>query len=360
MVSDPAAFLPELSVIVPVLNEGPHLVSFLASLAKQRGVNFELILCDGGSVDGSFAVLSEKLRAFPFACRVVHSGPGRGRQLNAGAAAGRAPYLLFLHADSIFGDSYALFQGYSALKNAHELAGHTSIAGHFALVFHGHSAGNSWVYHHSAAKARLHRPYCVHGDQGFMLARSFLEALGGFDESLPFLEDVRLAKKVLSRGRWLLLPALLATSARRFESEGYARRQTLNALILACEDAGFGDWLSDLPEIYREQAACGRMRTGPFFRAIARKVRGLKRSERLKLWGRVGAFVCENAWQLGLMLDTARHYRRRLAPGQGKLTMLGVFDRYVAPGARLPLCRYPAALLAWLWFRWRLLTGRWR
>jgi hypothetical protein len=56
--------------------------------------------------------------------------------------------------------------------------------------------------------------------------------LGGFDETLELLEDNRFAEAVRKEGGWLLLPAEIVTSARRFETEGLAERQTLNALLM--------------------------------------------------------------------------------------------------------------------------------
>src|SRR5450631_2618475 len=44
---------PELSIIVPVLNEAEELPALFATLADQHGISFELIICDGGSSDGT-------------------------------------------------------------------------------------------------------------------------------------------------------------------------------------------------------------------------------------------------------------------------------------------------------------------
>ena len=44
---------PDISLIVPLLNEAAELPGLFASLSAQEGVRFEVILCDGGSSDGS-------------------------------------------------------------------------------------------------------------------------------------------------------------------------------------------------------------------------------------------------------------------------------------------------------------------
>lgn len=350
---------PDLSIIVPVLNESRSLPALLETLKRQRGIRFELIVCDGGSGDGSCDLLTARGPEQPFACRICRSLPGRARQLNAGAACSRADYLLFLHVDSTFSDPQALAAGYHCLRAAHARAGHRNLAGHFALTFERTIQRPSWAFYHHAWKARLHRPYCVHGDQGFMLARACFERVGPFDESLPFLEDVRLAERILARDEWLLLPAVIGTSARRFESEGFYRRQALNALLLSCEDAGYGEWLTDLPGIYRQQSACAGLRLGPFFHAVARRAAALPWRQRWALWRRVGRFACGNAWQPALMIDTLRHFRRSVPVGAERLAVLAWFDRHVARRIDCPAGWWGGALVAWIWFRWRLLVRRW-
>jgi rSAM/selenodomain-associated transferase 2 len=358
MVTCPSTLLPELSVVVPILDEGRNLLSLFATLERQEGVAFELILCDGGSQDGSREFLKDFLETLPFACRLLVSAPGRAIQLNMGAAHSRADMLLFLHVDSSFENRYALARGIASLKSAHRQAGHHNIAGHFPLHFIRRSAVRSWSFYYYAWKTRIHRAYCVHGDQGFMLSRDFFERVGPFDESLPFLEDVRLAEKIQKFGQWLLLPEVLGTSARRFETEGLYSRQALNAIVLACEDAGYGDWLVALPGIYRQQSTCGRLRLGPFLGEVSRRIRLLQWKERLILWRKVGAFVWNNAWQLALMLDTARHYRKGVPIGQGRLVILGWFDRF-APHIWPPAGYWLGATAAWIWYRWRLFVGSW-
>lgn len=350
---------PELSIVVPILNEASTLPLLFSTLTCQQGIIFELILCDGGSKDGSRHVFEDLCSSLPFACRFLVSEPGRAKQLNIGAAHSRADTVLFLHVDSSFESRYALATGVSSLKSAYEKFGHQKIAGHFPLHFVRHSNTKSWVFYHHAWKTYLHRPYCTHGDQGFLLSREFFMRIGPFDESLPFLEDVRLAKRIENCGRWWLLPEVIGTSARRFEYEGFYRRQVLNALVLACEDAGYGDWLAALPGLYRQQSACNRLALGPFFKEIARNVKHLKFKAKLKLWRKVGVFVCGNAWQLALMADTWRHFRKGIPVGQGRLLYTGWFDRFIEPIIQHPFCSWSASLFTWMWFRCRVIASRW-
>ena len=74
-----------LSVIVPILNEGDHLPRLFSTLGSQQGCEFELILIDGGSTDGSLEMAERLASDAPFACHIVNSERGRGRQLIRGA-----------------------------------------------------------------------------------------------------------------------------------------------------------------------------------------------------------------------------------------------------------------------------------
>ena len=83
---------PELSVIVPVLNEAPTLPELFATLAQQRETTFEVVICDGGSTDGTAQLAQELAGEMPVPVRVVASRPGRARQMNSGAAASHSEY----------------------------------------------------------------------------------------------------------------------------------------------------------------------------------------------------------------------------------------------------------------------------
>jgi glycosyltransferase involved in cell wall biosynthesis len=84
----------KLSVVVPVLNESRALPALLEHLQPLRRSGVEVVLVDGGSDDGSAAIV---------ACagfQVIRAERGRARQMNAGAAAVHGDVLLFLHADT--------------------------------------------------------------------------------------------------------------------------------------------------------------------------------------------------------------------------------------------------------------------
>lgn len=341
----------ELSVIVPVLNEAGTLPVLFSNLARQAEVAAEIIVCDGGSTDGTIELAEHLAPDMPFPVRVIAALPGRGRQMNAGAAAAAGTCFLFLHADSLFTDPRSFRKGLDHLAAAIAKKGDENIAGRFSLRFDREERTTSWGYYHVECKARLDRRECTHGDQGFLLRRDFFAAVGPFNESLPMLSETLLAEAVRDRGAWLLFPPVILTSARRFETEGLRERQTLNAIITNFAAAGWAPFFREFPRLYASQDASGRLDLRSFLRATARLMAALSRHDRRRLWYATGRYVRDNAWQLALALDTRRNFRRGMPVGEGPLPALAFYDRCLdrltdhVPG------RLAAALLAWLWFR---------
>ena len=83
-----------LSIIIPVLNEGERIAGALDALAPLRALGVEIVVVDGGSRDAT--VQRARLRA----TRVISAPRGRASQMNAGAEKAQGNVLLFLHADT--------------------------------------------------------------------------------------------------------------------------------------------------------------------------------------------------------------------------------------------------------------------
>ena len=83
---------PDISIIIPVLNDAKALELALSSTRDCIGV--ERIVVDGGSSDRSAEVARSQ------GVKTLHSPPGRARQMNAGAEVAGGTFLVFLHADT--------------------------------------------------------------------------------------------------------------------------------------------------------------------------------------------------------------------------------------------------------------------
>ena len=87
---------PEVSVVIPALNEEKELGECLASLAGQTFPAFEVIVVDNGSTDGTASLAEE------WGARVVFEGKGGpGYAREAGFRAAKAPIIASTDADTV-------------------------------------------------------------------------------------------------------------------------------------------------------------------------------------------------------------------------------------------------------------------
>ena len=99
---EPAASLPEVSVIVPARNEEACLGDCLASLIAQDGVKFEILVVDDHSTDRTREIAA----SFPDV-RVVSAGPlpegwtGKNNAVIEGAKEAKGAWFLFTDADTV-------------------------------------------------------------------------------------------------------------------------------------------------------------------------------------------------------------------------------------------------------------------
>ncbi len=210
-VNDPGHSLegepPELSVIIPVLNDAAALQRVLSSLQSLCPVDLSLqiIVVDGGSTDGSAAV------AEAVADQVLCSAPGRARQLQRGVDQARAPLLWLLHADSGL-DSRHL----EALAGLREQL----VWGRFDVRLDTDARWArciSWFMNHRSCLTGI----CT-GDQGIFVSRSLLGRIGGIPQQ-ALMEDVELSRRLKRERRPLCLQHPLETSARRWRRHGIGR-----------------------------------------------------------------------------------------------------------------------------------------
>src|SRR5919108_3783215 len=93
--------MPRLSVVVPVYKVEPYIEACLGSLARQEVADFEAILVDDGSPDGS-AAIAERFAERDARFRLVRQeNGGLGRARNVGAALARGEFLAFLDSDDM-------------------------------------------------------------------------------------------------------------------------------------------------------------------------------------------------------------------------------------------------------------------
>ena len=344
------SYKPVLSIIVPTCDEAHTLPALFDALASQQDISFDIVVSDGGSRDDTPGVAHSLGERHGIRTRVLSGERGRGRQLNAGAAVADGRYLLFLHADSHLADPLALGKGVAMLASACGDRMGDAVAGRFALRFRRSTAESPLAYYFYECKARLDRPECIHGDQGLLMPRTFFQRIGPFDTTLPMLAETRLAERIRTEGRWLLLPAEIITSARRFEIEGLYQRQVVNAILMNFASLGWDDFFHAMDGLYRTQENSGLIDLAGFLRGVRSLMQRQPLSHQLSLWHGTGGYVRNHAWQIPFFLDVRRNFRQGLPPGEGPNPLLMQFDRFGKPLLGNPVGRLAAMALTWCWF----------
>ncbi len=205
-----------LSIVIPTLQESVHLDECLRAAREQPGP-LELVVADGGSTDKG------PERAAAAGATVVVSGPGRGRQLAAGARLATGEVLLFLHIDVRLPPGGADLVR-AALADARVEAG-AFVTRTLADPTRPNRAGPLLRLFDLRSRFTRH-PY---GDQALFVRRAAYEAVGGF-RPLPICEDYDLSRRLAERAPLARLRGPVRVSGRRVQ-ERPLRALCVNRMI---------------------------------------------------------------------------------------------------------------------------------
>lgn len=219
---------PLVSVIIPVWRDEVALEGALASLPRETRTRNARIHAEGSAEVIVSRVLGEdvryeRLRDRHPDVRWVAAPRGRGVQMNAGAAAARGRWLLFLHADS------RLPAGWLDVI-AETDAAPNIVAGAFRFALDsGDWRARAIELGVRLRVAALRLPY---GDQALFVRGRVFHAIGGYRD-LPLMEDVDLVRRLRRAGGLFTSASPIVTSPRRWERDGWFRRSARNVGLAA-------------------------------------------------------------------------------------------------------------------------------
>jgi len=195
----------KLSIIIPV---GPDDNAWQQLLKELNAF--------GGGIEIILSACQAQPKDFDLPDNVIwiHSAQGRARQLNSGARHASRSFVWFLHADTRF------TAGVIEAMRGYIETGESSM-GYFRLKFADDGPEQTWL---NAWAANIRSRYfgLPFGDQGFIINKSLLEQLNGFDETVSVGEDLDFVVRVQANGISLQeLPVELLTSARRYQQHGW-------------------------------------------------------------------------------------------------------------------------------------------
>lgn len=190
----------KLSVVIPCLNAAATIGVQLDALAKQQWDQpWEVIVADNGSTDESLKIVEQYRDRLPN-LRIVDASGRRGQPyaLNVGALAATGDALLFCDADDEVGPGWLPAMGEALLKYDFVACG-IDFKKLNPLWLQGIFPGNA-QQHGRLQKARI-PPYLWHAGGGTLgVKKSLHEAVGGFDETLPYQHDTDYCFKIQLRG----------------------------------------------------------------------------------------------------------------------------------------------------------------
>ena len=199
-----------LSIIIPTLNEEKYLPLLLHSIKNQDFADYEIIVADAGSNDQTKAIAQQ------YGCLVVPGGllpAGRNR----GAEASRGEVLLFLDADVILPAHF--------LKNAVEKMARyqLGIAG-FPMLPHQGNAVDRLAHNILNLFSYLTQRWAPYASAAILVNKEVYQSVGGFDETITFIEDYPFAKAASRVAKYKFLDDQpFYTSMRRYEKDGRFR-----------------------------------------------------------------------------------------------------------------------------------------
>jgi rSAM/selenodomain-associated transferase 2 len=224
--------MPRVSIIIPTLNEAGSLGRTLRQLKVLDPPSAEVLVVDGGSQDETVAIA----QAAGVEVRVCDR-TGRSAQMNCGARLAKGDILCFLHADTwVPDDLIAVVE--------QTLDDQTVVCGGFISLMTGAETIRWGISLHNYLKTYyaplLFRPHLffkglrlLFGDQVMFCRQVDFWDCGGFNESLPIMEDGDLCLRLVQKGRIYQVNRIVRSSDRRVAHWG-AWKATAIYLYIGC------------------------------------------------------------------------------------------------------------------------------
>lgn len=190
---------PRVSVVLPCYNGERYLREAIQSILDQTLADFELIVVDDGSTDGSPAILADMARADPRIRIVTQANGGIVAALNAGIDHARGPYIARMDADDVSFPDRLAFQA----KWLDDHPGTVLVGGQAVADRHpGPHTTRTTGGRHAETDLSVFPPrVAVSMHPLIMLRADALRAMGGYRHDYRHAEDYDLFIRASSFGR---------------------------------------------------------------------------------------------------------------------------------------------------------------
>jgi len=184
--------MPRVTVVIPTYNRRDLVREAIASVTAQSYPDFEVIVVDDGSDDGT----AEVVQQFAGVQYVYQQNRGVSAARNVGVARARGELIAFLDSDDLWqphklAHQVALFEQYPDVQicQTDEIWVRNGVR---VNPHHKHRKAGGDIFARSLE-------LCLVSPSAAMLRRVLFERLGGFDETLPACEDYDLWLRISAR-----------------------------------------------------------------------------------------------------------------------------------------------------------------
>ncbi|MBF2064326.1 MAG: TIGR04283 family arsenosugar biosynthesis glycosyltransferase [Calothrix sp. C42_A2020_038] len=227
-----------ISIIIPTLNEANSLEQTLRPLTVLNPPAKEVIIVDGGSTDETIAIAKYCLHFFPLNVdvQIFECGKkGRAIQMNYGAKVASGDVLCFLHADTQIPNDLVTVIDKTLANSKVACGGFISLMTGSLTTRWSISLHNYLKTYYAPLMFRPHLFFkglrLLFGDQVMFCRRQDFFDCGGFDESLPIMEDGDLCRKLHQKGEIRLVNRVVTSSDRRVAHWGFWKATTIYLYI---------------------------------------------------------------------------------------------------------------------------------
>jgi len=205
---------PEVTVAMPAYNSAPYIRAAIASVLRQEGISFELIVVDDGSQDRT----SDVVRSFDdprVRLETNRTNRGIGYSHNVALAHCRSPYVCHLDADDLLLPG-ALRRAVDALRAVPDAgqacALHYEVAEDGSIAREEFDAQTRFLLGLAAVARDYRRDLVVHGMVANPLRtypRAVFDTVGGFNEVLRYGVDYEMTLRIADRYDVAFVPEFL-------------------------------------------------------------------------------------------------------------------------------------------------------
>lgn len=203
-----------LSIIIPTYNEIEHISFLIKHLQSIPSSDFEIIVSDGGSTDGTQQQVNE-LNVQLLQC----PDKGRSRQLNYAAKRSRGDILYFLHADSL--------PPLTLLDDIKKAIAEGFPVGCYRFKFNSPRR----ILKVNSYFTRFDRLMCRGGDQSLYITKTLFQELNGYDESYKIMEDYDIIIRARKNNSFKIIPKDVIVSARKYDFNSYLKVNVANFIV---------------------------------------------------------------------------------------------------------------------------------